>query len=119
MANRKIRQRGDGAQIQYINSHGQLFSLAAAVLEEWEIYRMGENTPRKVSLRLHAATHRDLRADVADGKLRMDLYYRLAVTNISIPPLRERKTDFPEMIEHWLRVSREMRDPGVTRRVSR
>jgi len=77
------------------------------VLEEGEIYRLGENAPRKVSLRLIAATHRDLRADVADGKFRMDLYYRLAVTNISIPPLRERKTDLPEMIEHWLSVSRE------------
>jgi transcriptional regulator of acetoin/glycerol metabolism len=77
------------------------------VLEEGEIYRLGENVPRKVSLRLIAATHRDLRADVADGKFRMDLYYRLAVTNISIPPLRERKTDVPEMIEHWLSVSRE------------
>ncbi|WP_235993658.1 sigma-54-dependent Fis family transcriptional regulator [Paraburkholderia solitsugae] len=77
------------------------------VLEEGEIYRLGENAPRKVSLRLIAATHRDLRADVADGKFRMDLYYRLAVTNISIPPLRERKTDVPEMIEHWLSVSRD------------
>jgi DNA-binding NtrC family response regulator len=44
---------------------------------------------------------------VADGKFRMDLYYRLAVTNISIPPLRERKADLPDMIEHWVRVSRE------------
>jgi sigma-54 dependent transcriptional regulator, acetoin dehydrogenase operon transcriptional activator AcoR len=77
------------------------------VLEEGEIYRLGENAPREVSLRLLAATHRDLRADVADGRFRMDLYYRLAVTNIWIPPLRERKTDLPEMIEHWLSVSRE------------
>ena len=77
------------------------------VLEEGELYRLGENVPRKVSFRLIAATHRDLRADVADGKFRMDLYYRLAVTNISIPPLRERKTDLPEMIAHWLSVSRE------------
>ncbi|WP_242540007.1 sigma-54-dependent Fis family transcriptional regulator [Trinickia mobilis] len=85
------------------------------VLEEGEIYRLGENTARKVSFRLIAATHRDLRADVADGKFRMDLYYRLAVTNISIPPLRERKTDLPEIIEHWLSVSRERY--GVTHAV--
>ena len=77
------------------------------VLEEGAIYRLGENTARKVSFRLIAATHRDLRADVADGKFRMDLYYRLAVTNIAIPPLRERKSDLPDMIEHWLRISRE------------
>jgi sigma-54 dependent transcriptional regulator, acetoin dehydrogenase operon transcriptional activator AcoR len=85
------------------------------VLEEGEICRLGENTARKVSFRLIAATHRDLRADVADGKFRMDLYYRLAVTNISIPPLRERKTDLPEIIEHWLSVSRERY--GVTNAV--
>ncbi|MGF6931944.1 transcriptional regulator of acetoin/glycerol metabolism [Paraburkholderia sp. UCT70] len=77
------------------------------VLEEGEIYRLGENTARKVDFRLVAATHRDLRADVADGKFRMDLYYRLAVTNISIPPLRERKTDLPSLLEHWLHVLRE------------
>lgn len=77
------------------------------VLEEGEIFRLGENTARKVSFRLIAATHRDLRADVADGKFRMDLYYRLAVTSISIPPLRERKEDLPETIAHWLRVASE------------
>jgi transcriptional regulator with PAS, ATPase and Fis domain len=77
------------------------------VLEEGEIYRLGENAPREVSLRLLAATYCDLRAGVSDGRFRMDLYYRLAVTNIWIPPLRERKTDLPEMIEHWLSVSRE------------
>jgi transcriptional regulator of acetoin/glycerol metabolism len=78
------------------------------VLEEGELYRVGENTARKVSFRLIAATHRDLRADVADGKFRMDLYFRLAVTNISIPPLRERQADLPDLIEYWLRVSREL-----------
>jgi transcriptional regulator of acetoin/glycerol metabolism len=77
------------------------------VLEEGEIYRLGENAARKVDFRLVAATHRDLRADVADGKFRMDLYYRLAVTNIAIPPLRERKDDLPRLLEHWLRVLRE------------
>jgi transcriptional regulator of acetoin/glycerol metabolism len=74
------------------------------VLEEGEIYRLGENTARKVDFRLIAATNRDLRADVTDGKFRMDLYYRLAVTNIAIPPLRERKDDLEGLIEHWLHV---------------
>jgi transcriptional regulator with PAS, ATPase and Fis domain len=77
------------------------------VLEEGEVLRLGENTARKVNFRLIAATHRDLRAEIADGSFRADLYYRLAVTNISIPPLRERKTDLPDLFEHWLRVSRE------------
>lgn len=74
------------------------------VLESGEIYRLGENKPRKVDFRLIAATHRDLRAAVADGSFRMDLYYRLAVTGVSIPPLRDRKDDVPKLIEHWLRV---------------
>ncbi|BDC45247.1 sigma-54-dependent Fis family transcriptional regulator [Paraburkholderia terrae] len=76
------------------------------VLEEGEIYRLGENTARKVDFRLIAATNRNLRADVRDGKFRMDLYYRLAVTNITIPPLRDRKDDVAELIEHWLHVFR-------------
>jgi sigma-54 dependent transcriptional regulator, acetoin dehydrogenase operon transcriptional activator AcoR len=74
------------------------------VLESGEIYRLGENTARKVDFRLIAATHRDLRSAAADGSFRMDLYYRLAVTCLSIPPLRDRKDDLPNMIEHWLRV---------------
>jgi sigma-54 dependent transcriptional regulator, acetoin dehydrogenase operon transcriptional activator AcoR len=77
------------------------------VLEEGELYRLGENTPRKVNFRLIAATHRDLRADIADEKFRMDLYYRLAVTSISIPPLRERKADLADLIDHWLHTSLE------------
>ncbi|MFP3555482.1 sigma-54-dependent Fis family transcriptional regulator [Paraburkholderia sp. SIMBA_049] len=77
------------------------------VLEEGEVLRLGENTARKVNFRLIAATHRDLRAEIGDGSFRADLYYRLAVTNISIPSLRERKTDLPELLEHWLRVSRD------------
>ncbi len=77
------------------------------VLEEGELYRLGENTPRKVGFRLIAATHCDLRAGIAEGKFRMDLYYRLAVTFISIPPLRQRKDDLPVLIDHWLRASLE------------
>jgi transcriptional regulator of acetoin/glycerol metabolism len=77
------------------------------VLEEGEIFRLGENTARKVDFRLIAATNRNLRADVRDGNFRMDLYYRLAVTNITIPPLRDRKDDLEELIEHWLGVFRE------------
>lgn len=71
------------------------------VLEERELYRLGGNTPRKVSFRLIAATHRDLCADIAGGKFRMDLYYRLAVTSISIPPLRKRRADLADLIGHW------------------
>jgi sigma-54 dependent transcriptional regulator, acetoin dehydrogenase operon transcriptional activator AcoR len=51
---------------------------------------------------LIAATHRNLRDDVAQGKFRMDLFYRIAVTNVNIPPLRERKDDMPGLIAYWL-----------------
>ncbi|MGU7779863.1 sigma-54-dependent Fis family transcriptional regulator [Burkholderia sp. PU8-34] len=74
------------------------------VLESGELYRLGESTPRKVDFRLIAATHRDLRTAVADGSFRMDLYYRIAVTSIAIPPLRERVGDLPLLIDHWLGV---------------
>jgi transcriptional regulator of acetoin/glycerol metabolism len=72
------------------------------VLEQGEIYRLGENTPRRVDFRLIAATHRDLRKEIADGRFRMDLYYRIAVTSLRIPPLRERKGDIALLARHFL-----------------
>ncbi len=64
--------------------------------------RLGENSPRKVDFRLIAATHRNLRDEIAVGKFRKDLFYRIAVTTVSIPPLRDRKDDLPGLIAHWL-----------------
>ncbi|ACC75205.1 sigma-54-dependent Fis family transcriptional regulator [Paraburkholderia phymatum] len=72
------------------------------VLQENEIYRLGENTPRKVNFRLVAATHRDLKDAIAKGSFRMDLFYRIAVTTVSIPSLRERGEDLPTLISYWL-----------------
>ncbi|HKB54199.1 MAG TPA: sigma-54-dependent Fis family transcriptional regulator [Ramlibacter sp.] len=72
------------------------------VLERGEIYRLGENTPRRVSFRLVAATHRDLRKDIAQGRFRMDLYYRIAVTTLRIPALRERTGDIARLARHFL-----------------
>ncbi|NMF88787.1 sigma-54-dependent Fis family transcriptional regulator [Aromatoleum petrolei] len=72
------------------------------VLEQSEIYRLGENVPRKVSFRLIAATHRDLRQEVADGRFRMDFFYRVAVTSIRIPPLRDRTGDVRELARHFV-----------------
>jgi transcriptional regulator of acetoin/glycerol metabolism len=73
------------------------------VLEEGEIYRIGETTPRKISFKLIAATNRDLREEVAEGRFRMDLFYRISVTSIRIPPLRERKEDIRPLVEYFLR----------------
>jgi transcriptional regulator of acetoin/glycerol metabolism len=72
------------------------------VLEQGEIYRLGENAPRKTNFRLVAATNRDLRQEVAEGRFRMDLYYRVAVTSIRIPALRDRPGDIPRLVEHFL-----------------
>ncbi|HEY9193284.1 MAG TPA: sigma 54-interacting transcriptional regulator, partial [Methyloversatilis sp.] len=72
------------------------------VLEEGEVYRLGENKPRKVNFRLIAATNRDLRKEIQSGGFRMDLFYRVAVTSINIPPLRERAEDIPLLGEHYL-----------------
>ena len=72
------------------------------VLETSEMFRIGENHPRRVSLRLVAATNRDLREEVRAGRFRMDLYYRIAVTSLALPPLRDRRADIPALASHLL-----------------
>lgn len=72
------------------------------VLEQGEIYRLGDNTPRRVRFRLIAATHRDLRKEIAAGRFRMDLFYRIAVTNLQIPALRDRLGDIEVLAQHFL-----------------
>ena len=73
------------------------------VLEEGEVYRLGENKPRKVNFRLIAATNRDLRKEIQAGRFRMDLFYRVAATSINIPSLRERAADIPLLGDYYLR----------------
>jgi DNA-binding NtrC family response regulator len=69
------------------------------VLQEGEVHPLGANHAVKVDVRVIAATHRDLSAMVEDETFRQDLYYRLAVVPLRIPPLRERREDIPEMID--------------------
>jgi DNA-binding NtrC family response regulator len=71
------------------------------VLEEGVLYRIGDNVPRRVSVRLLAMTNRNLRHEVAAGRFRRDLYHRLAVTALRVPPLRERHGDVPRLISHF------------------
>jgi PAS domain S-box-containing protein len=71
-------------------------------LQEKEFERVGENTTRKADVRIIAATHRDLRKRVYDGFFREDLFYRLKVFPLHIPPLRERKEDVGLLIEHFI-----------------
>lgn len=72
-------------------------------LQEREIRRVGGTRPIKIDVRVVAATNRDLRAMVADGRFRDDLYYRINVLSIDVPPLRERRTDIPVLINYFLK----------------
>ncbi|QTA87612.1 sigma-54 interaction domain-containing protein [Desulfonema magnum] len=84
------------------------------VLQEKEIDRVGGTAPVKVDIRVIAATHRDLEGMADQKKFRADLYFRLGVFPILIPPLRERKTDIPALVQHFiLKKSREMKRATV------
>jgi len=72
------------------------------VLQEGEIRRLGESSPRKVDARVLAATHRDLNRMVAEGSFRRDLYYRLRVGCVELPPLRDRGEDVLLLADHFL-----------------
>ncbi|MCS7209574.1 MAG: sigma-54 dependent transcriptional regulator [Fimbriimonadales bacterium] len=73
------------------------------VLQEREIERLGSNTPIPIDVRLVAATNRNLEEAVESGAFRSDLYYRLQVVHIHLPPLRERREDIPLLANHFLR----------------
>jgi two-component system, NtrC family, response regulator HydG len=73
------------------------------VIEDREFERVGGTRPIKVDVRLIAATNRDLERQVKDGKFREDLFFRLKVVTIKLPPLRERKQDIPRLVEAFIR----------------
>jgi len=116
----KIEQASGGTV--FLDEIGDMpFSIQAKILrllQEKSIERLGGRETIPVDVRILAATNRDLEAALADGRFREDLYYRLKVVTISLPPLRERKDDIPLLTDFFLsRYASEldMDNPGITR----
>jgi two-component system response regulator AtoC len=83
------------------------------MLENGEVRRVGENAPRMVDVRIVAATHRDLHALVGEGRFREDLFYRLNVVQIELPPLRERREDIGLLASYFLDRAARRQDRGA------
>ena len=83
------------------------------LLENSEVFPLGEQRPVRVDVRVVAATHRDLAQLVREGKLREDLYYRLQVLPVSVPPLRARREDIPVLARHFVRTLSRRKEPPV------
>jgi Nif-specific regulatory protein len=84
------------------------------VLQEREVRRLGENTSRQVDVRILGATNSDIASLIKEGKFRSDLYYRLNVVTIEVPPLRAHPEDIPLLVDHF--VKKHVREGGVHRR---
>jgi DNA-binding NtrC family response regulator len=84
------------------------------VLEQSEIYRVGSIEPRRVDVHVLAATNRDLRTEIAAGRFRSDLFYRLNVVEIQVPTLRVRHEDIPYLTAHFVRDSSERLGKTIT-----
>ena len=98
----EIGELGESAQIRILR-----------LIQEREYYPVGADTPRQCDARIVCATNRDLKSLVAAGRFRQDLYYRLNVHAVSLPPLRERREDLPLLLDHF--VDHAVEDLGVRR----
>jgi DNA-binding NtrC family response regulator len=111
-------EAGDGGTL-FLDEAGEMSLPLQAkllrVLTDRQIVRVGSRTPRAVDVRLVVATHRDLRQRVQDGSFREDLYYRVAVVPLEMPPLRDRPDDIPALVERFLTdAARELKVPRHT-----
>jgi transcriptional regulator with GAF, ATPase, and Fis domain len=84
------------------------------VLQEKTFERVGSSDPLEVDVRVIAATHQNLEALIAEGRFREDLYYRLNVISVAVPPLRDRREDIPELAAHFLRVHSQRSGKAIT-----
>ncbi len=102
-------EQADGGTL-FLDEIGEISSTMQVkllrVLEEGEVQRIGGREETKIDVRLIAATHQDLKDLVAQGRFRKDLYYRLNVVEVKLPPLRERLEDLPSLAEHFLEALR-------------
>ena len=97
----------------------QLQSKLLRVIQEKKVRAVGENIDKAVDVRIVAATHKDLKEAMKEGRFREDLYYRLSVIPIVIPPLRHRKEDIPLLAEHFLKkyaATNNLKIKGFTKR---
>jgi DNA-binding NtrC family response regulator len=99
-------QRANGGTL-FLDEIGELSldlqSVLLGVVERKRVRRVGGQEELPVDVRIICATNRDLRSEVNAGRFRLDLYYRLAVVLVSVPPLRDRTSDIPILVEHFLR----------------
>jgi PAS domain S-box-containing protein len=111
-------EEADGGTV-FLDEIGEISPLIQVkllrVLQEREIERVGESRRRKINIRIIAATHQDLYQLVQKGHFREDLYYRLKVFPIHLPPLREHKEDIPLLIDHFIRNQNEITGKKIKR----